>query len=171
MKTEFIRLPALLLGGVSYYGDPFSEKEGWDSENEIGKTWRRFMALRSELYPCSCGQAVLYEIHIYGAETPEKGYFEVFVGEAIFSAQLPPALSVKCIPASEYVKVTLTGQEITEDWSRTVQRELLPAEGYASRPEYAIQAYDDRFQGMDDLEHSTLVLYLPVVKQDERGGL
>lgn len=171
MKSELTSLPALLLGGVNFYGDPFSAKAGWDAENEIGNTWRRFMALKAEAGPCARGGEAVYEVHIYGPETEKKGYFEVFVGEEVRAAQLPVSLSAKYIPASEYLRVTLSGEEITGDWWLGLEGMIAALGGYARNGGYILQVYDSRFLGMEQLGDSVLDAYIPVAKQDERSRL
>jgi hypothetical protein len=125
MKTSLVHLDALLLGGVGFYGDPFSLKGGWDSDNEIGRTCRRFAEFidSNPVRPYSKDIPIFYEVHIYGDETAEKGYFEVFAGEEVTTAELPAALCAKYIAASDYVKLTLTGPEITEEIGRASCRE------------------------------------------------
>jgi len=164
MKTELTHLNPLLLGGVSFYGDPFSRKAGWDSENEIGKTWSRFIGHITENpeRSYSCNEPYLYEIHIYGSETAAKGYFEVFVGEEVNTAKLPFSLSSKFLPEADYLKVTLYGQEITSDWCQTIETEIIPECGVKLNASYIIQAYDERFKGMDHLDDSVLDAYIPV---------
>ena len=164
MKTELVRLDAILLGGVSFYGDPFALKGGWDSDNEIGNTCRRFTEFVQEnaKRPYSANKSVFYEVHIYGKETAAKGYFEVFAGEEVTTAELPAALSAKYIAASDYIKLTLTGSEITEDWWRKLEAEILPQYGVKRNPAYIIQAYDERFLGMDRLDASEIDAYVPV---------
>ena len=77
MKTTLVRLDALLLGGVGFYGDPFSLKGGWDSDNEIGRTCRRFGEFinANPDRPYSKNKPVFYEVHIYGGENGRKGIF------------------------------------------------------------------------------------------------
>ncbi len=164
MKTELIHLRSFLLGGVSFYGDPFSRRVGWDSENEIGKTWSRFMEYITENpeRPYSCHKPNLYEIHIYGNETAAKGCFEVFVGEEVNAAQLPYSLSAKFFPESDYLKVTLYGQEIAGDWFQTLDTDIIPACGVRRNASYMIQAYDERFKVMDHLDDSILDMYIPL---------
>jgi predicted transcriptional regulator YdeE len=164
MKTELIHLNSLLLGGVSFFGDPFSRKGSWDSENEIGKTWSRFMGHITENSerPYSRNKPYLYEIHIYGSETAAKGYFEVFVGEEVNTAKLPFSLSSKFFPESDYLKVTLYGQEITSDWCQTFDTDIIPECGVKRNASFIIQAYDERFKGMDHLDDSVLDVYIPV---------
>lgn len=163
MKTELTHLHAMLLGGVGFYGDPISTKGSWESENEIGKTWNRFMEYftKNPDRPCSCNRPYLYEIHIYGSETAAKGYFEVFVGEEVNTAQLPVGLCAKFIPASDYLKITLYGNEITGDWWQNLDAELMP-EGMKKSSSYMIQAYDERFRGMDNIGNSVLDVFIPV---------
>ncbi len=166
MKKELVHLDSMLLGGVNFYGDPISTKGGWDSENEIGKTWSRFMGYLTDHpeRPYSRNKPYMYEVHIYGSETAGKGYFEVFVGEEVNSAQLPVALCSKFIPESDYMKLTLFGNEITGDWWQKLDSEIIPAKGVGRNSPYIIQAYDERFKGMDDIGNSILDVYIPVEK-------
>lgn len=166
MKTGLVHLDALLLGGVGFYGDPFSQKGGWDADNEIGHTCRRLEEFLKDNPESGCfrNQQVFYEIHIYGKETADKGYFEVFAGLEVRTAELPIALSTKYIPASDYIKLTLSGAEITADWWMRFEQEVLPLYGVMRNEGYIIQAYDDRFKGMDQLESSELDAYIPVIK-------
>ena len=171
MKTEVTRLSSILLGGVSFYGDPISAKGGWDTENEIGKTWQRFMTFLRENpeRPYSCGKQLFYEVHLYGSETKKKGYFEVFVGEEVNTATLPIALCAKYIPESDYLKMTLFGREIVGDWWLKLETEILPALGFSAKSSHLIQVYDDRFKGMDNVDESILDVFIPIEKNDEQG--
>ncbi len=164
MRAELTYLAPMLLGGVGFYGDPISIKGGWDSENEIGNTWRRFMAWLEEnpSRPYALGKGMLYEVHIYGPETKTKGYFEVFVGEEVAAGALPIPLSAKWIPGGEALRITLSGEEITGDWWKNLEAEILPARGLIRGGEYLIEAYDERFKGMDKVSESELDIYLPV---------
>jgi predicted transcriptional regulator YdeE len=166
MKTELVFLNALLLGGVDFYGDPFRLKGGWDSDNEIGNTCRRFVEYVTEnpVRPYTADKQVFYEVHIYGKETADKGCFEVFVGEEVKSSALPIDVCAKYIAASDYLKVTLTGAEITEDWWKKLDAEFLPPYGVKKLDTYMIQAYDERFKGMEHLEASEIDVYIPIVK-------
>jgi predicted transcriptional regulator YdeE len=166
MKAELVRLGPLLLGGVDFYGDPFTRKGGWDSDNEIGNTWRRFSEFISENSErtYSAGKNRFYEAHIYGGATAQKGYFEVFIGEEVTTAELPFSFGTKFFGATDYLKVTLTGQEITGDWWKTLETEILPAHDVRSNREYILQAYDERFLGMDRIGESEIDVYVPVQK-------
>ena len=166
MRTTLTVLAPMLLGGIGFYGDPISVRGGWDSENEIGNTWRRFMAWLAENpdRPYALDHGMMYEVHIYGPETRSKGYFEVFVGEEVASESLPITLSAKRIPGGEYLRITLAGEEITGDWWARLDAETLHAQGLRRCGEYLIEAYDQRFKGMDRLGESELDIYLPVEK-------
>ena len=164
MHAERTTLAPMLLGGMNYFGDPLSVKGGWDSENEIGNTWRRYMAWLAEnpARPYALGKGEMYEVHIYGPETERKGYFEVFVGEEVSPHPLPVELSAKWIPGGEYLKITLSGEEISGDWWKDLDSVILPAHGLTRRGTYLIEAYDSRFKGMDRMSESELDIYLPV---------
>ena len=164
MKTKIVYLDALLLGGVSFYGDPISSKGSWDAENEIGKTCQRLADYMAENpnRPFSLYKPLFYEVHIYGPETMTKGYFEVFAGEEVSTAELPVSLSAKYIPASEYMRVTLYGQEIVSDWWQALDA-IISAEANMTRNfGYILQVYDERFKGMDNIKESVLDAYIPI---------
>lgn len=165
MKAEVVKLGPLLLGGMCFYGDPISVKGGWDSENEIGKTCTRFTKFVSEnpVRPYSVNNPLIYEVHIYGNETLSKGYFEVFVGEEVNTAELPIELSCKFIPASDYIKLTLYGSEIASDWWKDIDTDVFPSFGLKRNCGYIIQAYGDGFKGMDNIEESVIDAYIPVI--------
>ena len=164
MRSELVHFGPMLLGGMGFYGDPFSAKAGWDSENEIGKTWQRFTdwLAANPGNPCFINKNVMYELHVYGPETLTKGAFEVFVGGETVTHELDEALSAKWIPAGEYLKVTLTGTEITGDWGMALEGEMLPQMGLARRGTFLIQAYDLRFKGTDSVSESEMDAYIPV---------
>ncbi len=166
MKTELVHLDALLLGGVSFYGDPISSKGSWDAENEIGKTCKRFGDFMAENpnRSYSLGKPLFYEVHIYGPETMTKGYFEVFAGEEVNTANLPVALSAKYIPASDYLKVSLTGKEIVSDWWQELDTVISAQAGITRNNSYIIQAYDERFKGVDKIEESALDAFIPILR-------
>lgn len=164
MKIDLVSLDSLLLGGMNFYGDPISTKGGWEEENEIGKTWKRFMEFIAEnpVRSYSIKGKYIYEVHIYNHETPTKGYFEVFVGEEVNSKKLPIALSSKFIESSDYLKITLTGKEIIGDWWMKLDTEIIPSRNLRRNHNYIIQAYDERFKGMNNIEDSEMDAFIPV---------
>ena len=84
------------------------------------------------------------------------------MGGAVTTHELDEALSAKWIPAGEYLKVTLTGKEITSDWGMALEGEMLPKMGLARHGAYLIQAYDARFRGTDSVPESEMDAYIPV---------
>ena len=164
MRTELVHLNSILLGGFSFYGDPISTKGGWDTENEIGKTFSRFTRhwLENPQRAYSVGINRVYEVHIYGPETPTNGIFEVFIGEEVTTSQLPINLSSKFIEAADYLKVTLCGEEIVSDWFCDITKEVLAPLGVRVRNNYLLQVYDERFKSMEQVKESIMEAYLPV---------
>jgi predicted transcriptional regulator YdeE len=157
----------ITLVGMSFYGDPFDARAGWDDENEIGHLWKRFMKFLSSHQRETMGKPqIFYEVHIYTAETREIGKFEVFVGVETDLAQLktlPVELCVKVLPETRYAIFTFHGKEITTDWEKTLQ-DWLVTSGYESPYSYNFQYYDDRFKGLDRIDESSLDVYVPVVR-------
>jgi AraC family transcriptional regulator len=153
---------------MSFYGDPFDSHSGWDEENQIGLLWKRFFKYLGENPSVAALKrtGACYEVHIYGAETAEKGLFEVFVGvECGFDQikSMPVELSVRNLPAALYAVFTLKGREITGDWEKMI-RDWLPASGYRSAGSYGFQYYTEQFKGLDRLDESTLDVYIPIRK-------
>lgn len=164
MKIDLVNLESLLLGGMSFYGDPISTKGGWEEENEIGKTWKRFMEFINEnpVRPYSVQGSYMYEVHIYNQETPTKGYFEVVVGEEVNTKELPIAIGSKFIASSDYLKITLVGKEIISDWCQKLDTEIITSRNLRRNYNYIIQAYDERFRGMNNIADSEIDVFIPV---------
>lgn len=160
-----IEMDKMIIVGVNYFGDPFSVKEGWDEENEIGKTWKRFMYHKSkEDYPENkLNKTYFYEIHIYNEKTQEKGILEVFIGEEIDEVQVPIDLSIKFIPSGQYLCFTLVGEEIVGDFWQKIDGYIEESYHMKRDKRFIIQRYDERFKGMDRLSESTLDVLVPMV--------
>jgi Bacterial transcription activator, effector binding domain. len=160
-------MDSFLLGGMSFYGDPFSSKGGWEAENEIGKTFSRFNSYKSKTSDQTFFLPTdrMFELHIYGSETTSRGYFEVFIGEEVTTAQLPIELCSKYISASDYIKVTLSGTEITQDWYYQLEHEIIPSYQAEKKNTYMLQVYDKRFIGMEQLEASEMDVFVPVERK------
>lgn len=166
MELKQIHGKALFLAGLNFYGDPFSTKRGWDQENEIGHTWQRFIKYITE-YPqrsYSVDSETLYEVHIYAEETEKTGIFEIFVGEEVNTTEVPFLLNLKVLPETDYLEVTLFGDEITSDWWSSVSGNELIEMGYKPGHSYLIQKYDKRFKGMDQIQDSILTAFIPIEK-------
>ena len=167
MQPVILQRDQIILAGMSFYGDPFESHAGWEEENQIGLLWQRFMGYLSRHGGDIQNMAqpdVAYEVHITSEETYAKGLFEVFVGVEIANAECTPFdLSVKVLPASEYVVFTLQGEEITADWEMLIDRWMNDS-GYRTAHAYNFQLYDRRFRGMDNLAESILDVYVPIIK-------
>jgi len=157
----------IILVGMSFYGDPFDSRAGWDDENEIGHLWVRFNKfLYAHKKEKIAAYPPFYEVHIYTDETDEKGKFEIFVGAEADPAQiekLPIELCVKVLPETQYAIFTFKGEEITSDWEKLLHDWLTTSE-YESPYSYNFQYYDERFKGMDRIAESVLDVYVPVAK-------
>jgi len=159
----------IILMGMSFYGDPFDTRTGWDEENHIGRLWKRFSAFLSrhpEVLELENQPDAAYEVHIYNPETTEKGLFEVFVGMEIRLSdveRIPAELSIKTLPLTEYAVFTFKGEQISSDWEKLIQ-DWLTSAGYHSPHMYNFQYYDARFKGLDNLADSVLDVYVPIQK-------
>ena len=40
----------LIVAGMTFYGDPCGQEEGWSESNEISKLWSRFKGLELEIW-------------------------------------------------------------------------------------------------------------------------
>jgi predicted transcriptional regulator YdeE len=168
MEPQIVQKPQMMLLGFGFFGDPFGLSAGWTEENEIGRLWKRFMAYLAEQGPQIkhvLSDAVAYEVHIYHAETPQTGEFEVFVGiEVTRLDDMPMEMSAKVLPPATYAVFSLEGQEIAADWPLLINSEWLPEAGYQADHSYSIQRYDERFKGLQRIDESVLDVYIPLAK-------
>lgn len=165
MEPTIKKLAGLTLAGMSFYGDPFSTKGAWSGENEIGLLWSRFMSYL-EANRDQHSIELMYEVHVYDDETISKGLFEVFVGAKVETMEaVPPELLVKVLPPSEYAVFTLTGAVISGDWYSAAER-WMEKEGYRRSQSYIFQLYDERFKGVEQIEDSSLEVYIPISPAD-----
>ena len=166
MEPKIVKRERITLVGLSFFGDPFSEKGGWTEENEIGRLWKRFMSYLGDdrlRLPGSRVVQACYEVHIPHPESRQTGEYEVFTGfETEETSGTPPEFLVKVLPASSYAVFTLKGKEITADWHQMIYQSWMPGSGYREAYPYSFQLYDKRFKGLDRLEDSVLDLYIPV---------
>jgi predicted transcriptional regulator YdeE len=166
MEPRIVETQQMLLVGFSFFGDPFEMAGGWSEENEIGRTWTRFMSFL-EKHRASIKHvvtdAVAYEVHVHHEETAQTGEFEVFVGLEVEDLEdVPVQLTVKVLPPATYAAFTLHGEQIVSDWSKMVFAEWLPQAGYEGDHSHSIQRYDERFKGLDPIDESVLEIYIPV---------
>lgn len=161
------RRPRLLLAGFSFFGDPFHSHAGWTEANEIGRLWKRLLALwqESERQP----PAVMYEVHVQNSETPRTGEFEVFVGYEVDGFEAVSfELCLKQLPAAEYAVFTLRGDQIQQD--EPLIDNWLRANSYRIAHPFFIQRYDHRYQGIDRLEESELDFLAPICPDEQPGN-
>jgi predicted transcriptional regulator YdeE len=168
MEPKLIQEKALLLAGLSFYGDPFANSDPWSEENQIGRLWARLMQYiqdpGDDLDWDSHGLP-FYEVHLFGPETETHGLFEVFVGMEIAGIEhLPYGLVAKHLPACRYAIFTLEGQAILGDWEREILA-WLDANNYREAYSFNFQYYDQRFKGLDPVDESVIDVYVPVEAQ------
>jgi predicted transcriptional regulator YdeE len=155
----------IILAGMSFFGDPFESRPGWDEENEIGRLWARFIAFVPSL-PVGffVRPDTAYEVHLATSETVQKGSFEFFVGMEADLKKIeatPIDLCLKVLPPVCYAVFTFQGEAIASDWEMDIQKWLRTHE-YRSAHAYNFQLYDSRFKGMDRLPESTIDVYVPI---------
>ncbi|MFX0015884.1 MAG: GyrI-like domain-containing protein [Promethearchaeota archaeon] len=159
--------PLRLLGCV-FYGDPFHSVGGWSEENEIGLTWQRFMRLYEkhkafiQQFCMKC--EVMYEVHLEPEEYKNTKKFYVFTGiEITDSPEIPLELFNMTLPVSKYGIFTFKGENIFRG-GEFIYNEWLPDSNYEEAHPFLIQAYDQRFKGMESslLEESELDYHIPI---------
>ncbi len=165
MQPKIIKERAILLAGLSFYGDPFDTSNAWTEENQIGLLWQRLIryfenhedALEVNLHQCAN-----YEVHIHGPETKSAGLSEVFVGVKIPNIdRVPHDLLVKVLPIAQYAVFTLKGKAIVGDWGREIDA-WMDENGFREAYGYTFQYYDERFKGLDKVDESALDIYVPI---------
>ncbi len=168
MEPKLIQKNALLLAGLSFYGDPFANSDPWSEENQIGRLWQRMMR-----YITDHGDDLTwdphglpyYEVHLLSPETETHGLFEVFVGVEINSIEvLPLGLVARRLPACEYAVFTLEGQAILGDWEHDILA-WLEENGCQEAYPYNFQYYDARFKGLSPVDESIIDVYVPIAAQ------
>jgi hypothetical protein len=166
MESKIVERGELVLAGMTFYGDPFTQASAWDADNEVGALWKRFMGLLAAEPGAIVGRAgpadAMYELHVPVAETPRTGRYEVFVGvEVTRAAVIPLCCSLKVVPAGRYLLVTARGREISSDWRGRGGQ----AAGGAGSGAFVVEVYDGRFKGMDRMDESELDFLLPLEAQ------
>ena len=173
MEPTLVEKRQMVLLGFSFFGDPFSISAGWTEENEIGRLWKRFMAYfaeRRHRIKHVKSDEVLYEVHVQHEETALTGEFEVFVGLEVKELEdVPVEMSVKILPPATYAVFTLYGKQIASDWPRMIYAEWMPSSGYQSAYSYSFQRYDKRFKGVQHIDESTLDVYVPVKRSQQKA--
>jgi AraC family transcriptional regulator len=168
MDIKVVERGPILLVGMGFFGNPFSNASAWDVENEIGSLWKRFMGFLSAEPEAIADRAdsgeFWYELHVNAPETSKTGRYEVFVGVEVRSlSSLPLACSAKALPPAEYAVLTARGGEISGDWVGRLYSEIVPSLGRKADERFSIDFYDARFKGMDRLMESEMDYYIPLL--------
>ncbi len=169
MKPQIVEKEQIILAGISFFGDPFKNSDGWTEENEIGRLWNRFMKLmnsgKSTIEKLKTVN-IMYEVHVISEEMVQTGKYEVFVGFKIKDiVDIPIDLLIKVLPATTYAIFTLKGEQISSDWTKTIFQEWMPDSGYKEAHSYSFQHYDERFKGIQKMNESELDVYIPIKKK------
>lgn len=165
MEIRFENKKALLLCGVSFFGNPFTNAAAWDSENEIGSLWHRFFKLKKS---CNVSNNTSndyksFEMHVEHPNTKKNGLYEVFIGEEISDPNKAVIAScMKYVPNADYAIVTVHGLEVQEDILKTLEIELHKTSNYTINKAFSLLVYDKRFKGMDKLSESILDYWIPL---------
>jgi AraC family transcriptional regulator len=171
MEPTIVDKAQIILLGLGFFGDPFASSGGWTEENEIGRLWGRFMVYlehNGDRIRHVKDSTVSYEVHIWDEEAASRGHFEVFVGLEVEELEdVPVEVVAKILPPTKYAVFTLRGEQITSDWPKMIYEDWMARSGYQEAHRYLIQAYDQRFKGLHDLEESELDIYVPI---KEMGG-
>ncbi|MEE4194046.1 MAG: GyrI-like domain-containing protein [Anaerolineae bacterium] len=166
LKPQIIDLPAMVLAGFSFFGDPFHSHAGWTEENEIGRVWQR-LTVFYETLPAeerhNANEAVWYELHLEHPGSIEKGEWEIFVGYQIEQPdEHALELTLKHLPAMTWAVFTLKGTQIGN--FDADYKNWLAASDYEEAFPLLIERYDERFKGMERIEESELDYLVPVRK-------
>lgn len=152
--------------GMNFYGDPFSVGGSWSVDNAIGMLWKRFIAYytnKSNLISNRVNDDVMYECHIMDDEFENTGEYGVMVGVEVTELKDQPIhLVSKSIPKSSYIVLELTGQEIVSDQGVFIKEVLKEMVDVSVNMSYFFEKYDHRFKGMDNIEESTVEIYIPI---------
>ena len=172
-KIDIInRNKPLNLIGCVYYGNPFHSKGGWDIENEIGLTWKRFMTLcekyKDVIEKYRTNENIAYEIHIQPKDYKETKKFYVYIGVEVTELdEMPLEMYGKIFPATIYAIFTFRGKDIFKGGQYIWQEWLPNSKEYMEAYPYFIQAYDKtRFYGLED-ENSEIDYHVPIKRKRE----
>jgi len=168
MQAKIISEKKMLLIGMNFYGDPFSNHSFWSEENEIGHLWKRFISFLDKNPELNnrIKKNVFLEIFLTSEESMSAGLFDVFVGILVDKLEYIPINCVaKQLPATEYAVFTLKGNQINSDWQKKIYKQWLPESDYELSFGYNIQYYDQRFKGINSIRESELDILVPVRKK------
>lgn len=172
LKIEIIekKNPMKLLGCI-FYGNPFHSAKGWDTENEIGQTWKRFMGLykknEGHIENYVSNKKVAYEVHIQPDDYKLTKKFYVFIGTEVKDTNdAPLEMDIKILPPTLYAKFTFHGEGMIKGGEFIWGNWLPNSKEYEEAYPYFIQVYEEsRFFGLDNNESE--IDYLVPIKLKE----
>ncbi|MFX1475631.1 MAG: GyrI-like domain-containing protein [Promethearchaeota archaeon] len=156
----------LQLVGSVFYGDPFHAVGGWDPNNEIGLTWKRFMQLyqqhEARITSLRVDPDVSYEVHIEPAQYKEDKKYYVFVGVEVTELKdIPLELFGLTLPETLYATFTFKGKGMFKGGDY-IWKQWLPNSAYIESYPFMMEAYHaTRFRGLND-DESELDWIVPV---------
>ena len=171
-EPEITEEITLKLTGMVYYGNPVHTYEGWDTQNEIGKLWKRFTEVcgsnAGEIGKHAVEPNIAYEAHIAYPDQPDQEY-HIFVG---FKTDSPISNIIeffyKEIPPTRYAVFTFKGKNMATDMER-IYTEWLPNSPYVESYPMLIQRYDQtRFKGLDTPD-SEIDFMVPIKERNDEG--
>ena len=166
MEPKIIEKKEISLIGSVYYGNPFHSAKGWTTENEIGKTWKRFMQLciknEAFLKKFVIAPKIAYEVHIAPEAPEDKKEFYVFVGVEVKNlSEMPLEMFGKILPAAKYALFTFKWKQMISG-GHYIYDEWLPKSGYKEAYPYQIQVYNEEsYKGVNS-EESEIEYWVPI---------
>lgn len=172
LKIEIIehKVPMKLLGCI-FYGNPFHSVKGWDTENEIGQTWKRFMGLYKKYEDIIVNNIVnkktAYEVHIQPDDYKLTKKFYVFIGTEVKETKdAPLEMDIKILPPTLYASFTFRGEGMIKGGEFIWGNWLPNSKEYEEAYPYFIQVYEEsRFFGLGNNESE--IDYLVPIKLKE----
>lgn len=166
MKFDIVEKEDLIICGMNYFGDPFQVGGAWSVDNAIGRLWKQFMDYIMTYPHKITGQVnpqSFYELHIQSPGYEETGEYAIMIGVQVQSLQdIPIELVAKHLPASQYLRLHLVGNEIVSDWNKAIEDYFTDSNDYQVASNFSFEHYDHRFKGMDRIDESELDIYVPI---------
>jgi len=168
-KPEIINDKIFRILGCVYYGNPFHTHKGWDPQNEIGNTWRRFEDISKKyrlfLEKIKTGEHYGFEVHIEPGDYKNVKKFHIFVGIEVKNLEFfPLEMFYKQFPKTKYLFFTsrYKGQGV-----ESIFRNWLPKSNYEQSYPYIMQAYSLKRWNNDDIENSLMDWYIPIKEKED----
>ena len=169
MEPTIIEEKVFRLLGCVYYGNPFHSAKGWDPNNEIGNTWKRFETLGRKywefLEKIREGDTYGYEVHIEPADYDMKKKFHIFVGIEVKSLEFfPLEMFYKTLPKTKYLFFTTKYMGEGADY---YFNKWLPESNYETSYPYIMQSYSPKRWKNEKDPDSLMDWYVPIKEKAE----